>query len=851
MPSKSSLPSAAARAAAVLLFIAAASAPAQYKPLYYRDMPRVSASYDTVLQKTWEGIKARNVDAYTTGLVHRPKSNQPHDAVSEGVAYGMILALYCNDQAYFNKIWNAGEKYMWNSTGNYYDWRVNRNGQQGRDGGPASDADQDIALLLIFADQLVNKGIWSGTYPKEKGADYATRARSILNTVRTTMVDQGKFLLPGHWGSAGGYGGGDTKNPGYFAPAFYRVFAEFDPENSAAWDALIDGSYELIEKSPGYAKGLIPDWCRLDGSSTGGAGYNAYFDGDALYRDAIRVYWRLATDYMWYGEPRAKAFLDKAVTFLENSHGGAEGANFFDIKGDLLPEDDTEILAIGDGDIERKRREHSHLTVGMWAAAAMASGGPDLAESYSDELLKFYKPGTDYWGYAVDPSGGTEDTLRNEMYFDQFLAWFGASIIGGTFTNVWADLKSGVPQGPLAWKTRPQPLLPNWNINAEREPFRLGASFTRSAPWTVTLKRDTTGETRTFTGNSDTVSVVWSGLSETGAYMPQGFYTLTISAGSLSSYTTQVWLGKPYAGSVPNLRDGNRLLVDDFADGDITPYIGKAWETFSDAAHDGGSSRATMIPTAASGNTDGRLEWQYEIRPGASYPFIALDWNCRSSLQGGLTGVDSIIIIARSKTAAIGVSLQLIDTDDHNDYHYFEDSLYLTTTPKTFAKRLSSANFKQRLNGSGRNFDTTLSNMKAVRFHLQYEPGASDAIIIERMYLAGPNNVLSRLYTPPLAPPEYIEPPYEPQISVTHRNVQAGRYSIRRSGNAVRVTLPGNMAGANARIIDVRGRVIRRMNVPPTAQLNISARDLPAGMYFVEIKKQGIASLRLPLGNLR
>jgi len=843
---------------AALLFAAAVSAPAQYKPLYFRDMPKVSASYDTVLQKTWEGIKKRNVDAYTTGLVHRPKSNQPHDAVSEGVAYGMFLALYCNDQAYFNKIWNAGEKYMWNAgggygnSGNYYDWRVNRTGSK-TGTGPASDADQDIALLLIFADQLVKKGIWSGTYTKENGADYETRARSLLGTIRTSMVDQGKYLMPGHWGDSGGYSG-DIKNPGYFAPAFYRVFAEFEPEYKSTWEALINGSYELIEKSPGYDKGLLPDWCTLDGTSTGGAGYNAYFEGDALYRDAIRVYWRLATDYLWYKEPRAKAFLDKAIDFLEGL-GGAEKANFFDLNGDFLPAIDTEVLGDGESvNITRNRREHSHLTVGMWAAAAIASRGKGFAESYSAELLKFYKPGTDYWGYATDPSGGTEDTLHNEMYFDQFLAWFGASILGGTFTNVWADLKGSVPTGPLAWNTRPPALLPNYNIDASKAPFTLEASFNRSAAWTVTLTHDSTGQTRTFTGSSNTVNIVWYGLDEANAYMTRGWYTLTISAGSLS-YTTEVWLGKPYAGNIPNLRESSRrLLVDDFADGDIYPYIGNVWQTFSDS-RDGGNSGAVMIPTAASGNTGGQLEWKYDIRTGFAHAFVALEWNCRTSSGEpmDLTGIDSVIITARSKTSAIGASVQLIDTDDPNDYRYFEDSIALTTTFKTYALRLSSANFKQRLDGSGRNFATTLSNMMAIRFHMQYETGtpqSSDAIIVQKIYLAGPDNALSRIYTPPPEPPEYIAPPREP-IGVTRRAVRgAAKYSIKRTGNSIRVTLPG-MAGANARIVDIRGRTVTRMSVPQSGAFDISVRNLAAGVYFMEVRKHGKAALRVQLGHVR
>ena len=48
---------------------------------------------------------------------------------------------------------------------------------------------------------------------------------------------------------------------------------------------------------------------------------------------------------------------------------------------------------------------------------------------------KFYEGG-DYFGLAKDTSAALEDTLHNEMYFDQFLAWFGTSLMSGTFVNV-------------------------------------------------------------------------------------------------------------------------------------------------------------------------------------------------------------------------------------------------------------------------------------------------------------------------------------------------------------------------------------------------------------------------------
>jgi endo-1,4-beta-D-glucanase Y len=793
---------------------------------YPNSMPKVSTPYDTILLKTWEGIKNRNVKAYSTGLVHRPKSNSPDDAVSEGVSYGMFLALYANDQTYFNSIWNAGERYMWNGGGNYYDWRRNSSGGDMGDGGPASDAEQDIALLLIFADQLVKNNIWQ-SYTSSKGATYASRARSILNTIRGSMIDNGKYLMPGHWGGA------VTLNPGYFAPAFYRVFGEFEPEHKATWDALINGSYEVIAKSPGYSKGLIPDWCTSTGGSTGGAGYNAYFGGDALYRDAIRVYWRLATDYLWYGEPKAKTFLDKAIEFIKNK-GGPGSANFFDMNGNLLPSGDTETLGIGKQNIVRTRREHSHLTVGMWAAAAMGSGGPTLAESYSDELLKFYKSGTDYWGYATDPAGGTEDTLHNEMYFDQFLAWFGASMLGGVFTNVWEDLKDGIPQGPPEWKK--WPVLSTQNIDASIEPLKVNASFTSSARWTATFTNDLNGNSVSFSAKSDTINLLWYGLSETGSYMPQGFYTITINVSGLYPYSAKVWLGKPYTSS---LMRGNRLLVDDFADGDLVPYIGKEWRSYLDS-HDGAGSSTGQLSVS-----NEWLNWRYTLTGGGD-PYAALEWNC-STLN--MNGIDSVIVIAKSgnsNNSNIGVSVQLISTDFNfpSEYQYFEDSLKLTTAQTEY--RLPISRFKQRMNGSGKQLSNTLKNMTGIRFHIQNGNNSTGTIMVDKMYFTGNVSSFYNFSEPP-AYKEPTGPIPEPPTKAIHIARQGKSYSIRKSAGMLHVNLQANMAGASVVLMDAKGRVAKKMNVPQNAELNISTKDLATGIYFVEVKKPGVQRLILTI----
>lgn len=43
-----------------------------------------------------------------------PSHHPTHSLLSQGVGYGMLLALYSNDQAYFNTQLDNAEKYMWN-----------------------------------------------------------------------------------------------------------------------------------------------------------------------------------------------------------------------------------------------------------------------------------------------------------------------------------------------------------------------------------------------------------------------------------------------------------------------------------------------------------------------------------------------------------------------------------------------------------------------------------------------------------------------------------------------------------------------------------------------------------------
>lgn len=374
---------------------------------------------ETALEQTWIGIKQRNIDAYEIPCVHRPNSETPNDCVSEGIGYGMILALYSNDQEYFDKIWESGNTYMWN--GNFYDWRINEQGQKTATGA-ATDAEQDIAFALISAQSKVDKNIWK----PHNNPSYQERYQNILDSMwKNEMISQGKNINPG-----AGWGYDQFVNPGYFAPAWYKIFKQHDKNSDQHdWDTVINNCYNIILNNVGFENGLIPDWTNINGDYYDGSlGYNAYFSGHSLFKDAIRIFWRISTDYLWFKDERAFEFISRSYTFITKK-GGAKACNFYQMNGDLLPEND--IWEFAGYQKTRHRREHSHLTIGMWSTIPYALNTLDIT-NYTNELLSFYE-NTTYWGLSIDPYGNEEDIEHNEMYFDQFLAWFGAIILNGTW----------------------------------------------------------------------------------------------------------------------------------------------------------------------------------------------------------------------------------------------------------------------------------------------------------------------------------------------------------------------------------------------------------------------------------
>ena len=207
------------------------------------------------------------------------------DTVSEGIAYGMLAAVYMGDKPTFDGLYTYAKTHF-DSKG-LMNWRIMADGSIATNGaGSASDADLDMAWALIMASAQ-----WQDLV-------YLVEARQVITAISTHCIGTDGMLLPGdNWGAT------DRTFPDYFSPAYFRVFATISGNRN--WSGpILDRNYQILADVTG-THGLVPDSTTRTYVHMGEYGY-----------DACRTPWRIAMDYCWNNEPRAKAYLDKIGAFF-------------------------------------------------------------------------------------------------------------------------------------------------------------------------------------------------------------------------------------------------------------------------------------------------------------------------------------------------------------------------------------------------------------------------------------------------------------------------------------------------------------------------------------------------------
>jgi endo-1,4-beta-D-glucanase Y len=295
--------------------------------------------------------------------VIRPNSSGAvvNSTVSEGIAYGMLLAVYAGDQPSFDKFWQYSQIHL---DGNgLMNWYIGPGGET-LGTGAASDSDEDMAFALIMADAR-----WGG-----RGSltmNYIDLARTQIGKIWQYEVDHTRndVLKPGDTGFDG-----SVINISYFAPAYYRAFGRATGQ-TANWNRVAATSYAVMEAAlnatnGNATNGLVPAWSTPAGVPMAPAG-----TGHPIHHqlDSCRTPFRVGLDWCWNAEPRALTYLQKINAFHAGV-GAAAMVDGYNLDGTPRPQ-----FVTGGG----PRAASFVGTAGVGAMATAATHATFLADAYA------------------------------------------------------------------------------------------------------------------------------------------------------------------------------------------------------------------------------------------------------------------------------------------------------------------------------------------------------------------------------------------------------------------------------------------------------------------------------------
>lgn len=216
-----------------------------------------------------------------------------NDVRTEGMSYGMMMALQMDKKDIFDRLWNYSKTFMQHTNGrykHYFAWHCKPDGTHISQG-PAPDGEEFFAMALLFASNRWGEG--SAPY------NYAEQARMILRAC----------LHQGETGEGDPMWDLDTKlikfipesefsDPSYHLPHFYELFAlQADERDRLFWREAAEASRAYLHTTCYPVTGLSPEYANYDGTP---AEPQPHGDFRHFYSDAYRVAANIALDWEWF-----------------------------------------------------------------------------------------------------------------------------------------------------------------------------------------------------------------------------------------------------------------------------------------------------------------------------------------------------------------------------------------------------------------------------------------------------------------------------------------------------------------------------------------------------------------------
>lgn len=243
------------------------------------------------------------------------KAIDSNDIRSEGMSYGMFIAVMMDDQETFDKLWKFTKTKIQNKSGpheHFYAWQLNAKPPYLPIAtNPAPDGEEYFAMALFLANNR-----WGSS---EGIFDYKREANKILSDMIYTNSPSTRLMMHPTYKQVEfvtTLNIASFSDPSYHLPAFYDLWAIWSDENNAYWHEAAEISRAYLLKAAHPVTGLYSDYASHEGVPQV-TSFNSNSHKSAW--DSFRVMGNLALDYNWVSEnEELKEVVERQVSFFAN-----------------------------------------------------------------------------------------------------------------------------------------------------------------------------------------------------------------------------------------------------------------------------------------------------------------------------------------------------------------------------------------------------------------------------------------------------------------------------------------------------------------------------------------------------
>lgn len=270
-----------------------------------------------------------------------------NDVRSEGMSYGMMIAVQLDQKALFDAIWNWSMTHMYHSDAShpahgYFAWSVKTSGEP-IDEMPAPDGEEYFATALYFAAARWGNG--DGIY------DYTARANKLLQDILhrepiTGMTNRGEMTAINLFDIDAGMVRftPDVVNAyhtdaSYHLPAFYEIWARVGPpEDRNFWKRAAKISRDYLYQTAHPRTALTPDYGNFDGTPWAAS----WRPESADFRyDAWRTAMNWSMDWSWWAEDIRQVKLSNRLLEFFAAEGINDYVSLYSLDGKPLGDEQT------------------------------------------------------------------------------------------------------------------------------------------------------------------------------------------------------------------------------------------------------------------------------------------------------------------------------------------------------------------------------------------------------------------------------------------------------------------------------------------------------------------------------